>query len=73
MNWPPVSYQVGDIVYFKTDTDQRPWMILGYSVVRDCLKYILGQINSECCALEYEISGERNESLVLGLDNKVTS
>ena len=54
------KFTIGQIVFLKTDTDQKPRIVLGIAVYPTTLKYILGQGDDDSVHYDIEISTEKN-------------
>jgi len=55
-----VKYKIGDVVFLKTDVEQRPRMIYGYVVYATSLLYKLTQADITSEHYEFEIASEIN-------------
>lgn len=50
-------YNIGDFVYFITDPMQNEYLVIGYKVYRDIIKYIVGHAGeNEIDCFDYEIT-----------------
>ncbi len=58
-----LSHKRGDIVYLKTDTEQNPYIVIGY-LIEDGIKYILSQCGEVSYHWDFEINKELDESLM---------
>lgn len=59
--WIDVDYEIGDTVYLKTDSDQRPRIITGISVrTAGLIMYDLAQGTASTWHYPFEISTEVN-------------
>lgn len=54
------KFNFGDTVYLKTDTDQKPRIVTGFSVRPQGLLYQLTQGTYEVAHYEFEITAEKN-------------
>ena len=53
-------FNIGDIVYLKTDPDQYERIIVGFEITTRGLMYILNYISSQSYHYEFEITGNKN-------------
>lgn len=54
------EYQIGDIVYIKTDREQLPRMVYCYKVYLDSIVYELACGTITSCHYAFELSKEQN-------------
>jgi hypothetical protein len=54
------KFNFGDIVYLKTDTDQRERIVTAYCLTVNGVTYELKQGNSSSWHYDYEISIQKN-------------
>jgi len=54
------EFEIGDIVYLITDTNQAKRMVIGFKVTLNDVKYILGCEHYESLHESIEISKEKN-------------
>lgn len=51
------QYEIGDFVFFITDPMQNEYLVIGYKVYRDIIKYIVGHAGeNEIDCFDYEIT-----------------
>lgn len=48
-------FEIGSIVYLKTDPDQLPMMVIGYAVYQKHIKYILATGSVESDFFDFEL------------------
>ena len=53
-------FNIGQIVYLKTDKDQIPRLVVRFSVTREAVLYVLAQGTGESTHYDIEISEEVN-------------
>ena len=72
MNIPQLqnAIPIGNIVYLKTDVEQHPCIVIGYSVFRDSFTYRLGRGPCEYFADAIEVTDKRDEAMMLGIDKR---
>lgn len=61
------KYDIGEIVYLKTDEDQKDFMVIQMTVSISGVQYNLRQGTYDSWHFEFEISEERNLFKPLGL------
>jgi hypothetical protein len=62
------KFNIGEIVYLKTDPDQHPRMVVGMSVRPNVLIYILAFGSNESYHYELEISNTKDTFTVCGMN-----
>lgn len=55
-----IKYPIETIVYLKTDTEQLPRMVVGYTIRKNEIIYILAQGVSESHHYDIEIDGSED-------------
>ena len=55
------KFKIGDIVYLKTDTEQKPRIVTGILIRNDYVKYYITQCDVETSHSDFEMSIEINE------------
>lgn len=58
--WVEIEFEIGDIVYLKTDRDQLQRMVVGISLRQSGLSYALACGTAEAYHFDIEISKEAN-------------
>lgn len=53
-------YQIGQIVFLITDPEQSAYMVTGYQIRKDSIKYILSIKGHEDYFYDFEINDERD-------------
>lgn len=53
-------YEIGDIVYLKTDADQKKRIVVGYFVKNKNFMYVLKQGDNESYNFSFEITETKN-------------
>jgi len=51
-----VEYEIGQIVYLKTDTQQSPWIVCGYYVTKSTVSYMLCSGPDSTTTYDFEMS-----------------
>jgi hypothetical protein len=54
------NLKLGQVVYFKIDAEQVPYMVTGIMVRSSGLTYFVSYCGTEVVAWEYEITTEKN-------------
>lgn len=54
------EYNIGDIVYVKTDTDQEPCIVTGINIRPGHLTYMLTRNDLTSCFYDFEITVTKN-------------
>ena len=52
--------RIGEVVYLTADSDQKKYLVTGYLIRQDSLKYILSHNGSEDYFYDFEFSKERD-------------
>jgi hypothetical protein len=63
-----IEFQIGDMVYLRTDSEQFPLMVTGIMVRHEHILYGLSQDTRETSHYSIEISRTRNTLMSLGVD-----
>ena len=68
------TFEIGEIVYLKTDTDQEPHIVTGIQLKNKQISYILscGRMSDVYC-YDIEIQREKDMLLMLNVDKKQTA
>ena len=57
LNGEELEFSIGDIVYYKTDEEHIPYMVIGYGVYTDSVLVLIRNQNDEIHSVyEFEIS-----------------
>lgn len=55
-----LEFEIGDIVYYKTDEEHTPYMVIGYGVYIDSVLVLIRNQNDEIkSSYEFEISHDK--------------
>ena len=54
------DFDIGQVVYLKTDVDQKPRIVTRFSVTKECTLYILACGTEETTHYDIEISETKN-------------
>ena len=60
------KFNIGDVVYIKTDTDQKPNIVIAITIYSE--EYIIYKLNSNDTCSDYrgyEISNEKNKLIMI--------
>lgn len=68
----PGDIQIEDIVYMKTDMEQRAHIITGAVIRPDGIQYLVSNNGLEYNQYAFEITKERNKLMALGVENGST-
>lgn len=55
-----LEFDFGDVVYFKTDPDHDPYMVIGYAIHEESILVLIRNKDAEQSVYEYEIACEKN-------------
>lgn len=66
--WVDLLFDIGEIVYLKTDINQYPWMVTSIWLKETGLFYELSQGSNYSGHFGFEISKERNVELIIKND-----
>jgi hypothetical protein len=55
-----VSHYYGDVVYIKTDTEQNPGIIVGFSIYAGHLYYVVSRNGEEAMFNDFELSKSKD-------------
>lgn len=67
------KYQIGQVIYFKTDKDQNEYLLTGIVIDPYGHYYLLSNAGLEYKAYELEITSERNTLLALGVEQNANT
>lgn len=62
------KFNIGDMVYLKTDPEQHPRMVIGISIKPNGFTYILAFGSNESYHYELEISNTKDTFTVCGIN-----
>lgn len=62
------KYDIGQVVYFRTDEQQEEYFITGIKIDPGQVSYVLSRNGLEVGAYDFEISKERNKLKSLGIE-----
>lgn len=61
------KFDIGQIVFLRTDADQSPFLVTRLTINRDGILYYLTSGQIESCHYDFEISDKRDE--IFAVDN----
>lgn len=62
------AFQIGQIVYLRTDSDQERRIVNAIIICPNSLMYTLGKGPDQSDHYEFELTAERDESYSMGID-----
>lgn len=62
------AYNFGDVVYLRTDLEQREYLITGVHFRPNSVSYSISNCGVEFTVYPFEITNERNKLLALGVE-----
>lgn len=65
-----VPFCIGQIVYFKTDEEQRKYFVTGISIRPDGVSFKVSNNGYETDAYDFELTTKEDTLLKLGIDEK---
>lgn len=65
-----VEYTINQVVYLRTDPDQLPHLVIGYKIVPTGILYGVVFMGSSSYFYAMELSTDRNQNIVLGMEPK---
>ena len=65
-----VCFKIGQSVYLTTDPEQFERLVTGYMIEKDTIRYQVSMGSDVGYHADYELSGERDELKIMGIQKK---